>query len=71
MEKIKEILASLRPEFDFETSEDFVEDGFLDSFDIATLVMELEKEFTCVIDGMDITPANFASYQAIYDLVNK
>ena len=36
--KILEILAELRPEFDFENSSDFIEDGLLDSFDIASLI---------------------------------
>ena len=32
MEKIMEILQGIRPEFDFNSSEDFIEDGYLDSF---------------------------------------
>ena len=33
MEQIKKILTEIRPEFDFESSSDFIEDGYLDSFD--------------------------------------
>ena len=41
MEKIYAILADLRPELDFHCSQNFVEDGMLDSFDIVSLVTEL------------------------------
>ena len=43
MEKIYEILQDLRPEFDFHSSENFIEDGYLDSFDLVSLVSELES----------------------------
>ena len=39
-EKILKILSEIRPEFDFKTSQDFFEDGMLDSFDLVTLVSE-------------------------------
>ena len=38
MKKIVNILNDLRPEFNFIESENFIEDGFLDSFDIVSLV---------------------------------
>ena len=45
-EKIIEILADLRPEFDFtEEGIDFIEEGMLDSFDIVSLVDEIEEKF--------------------------
>ena len=39
-EEIFIILKDIQPEFDFETSTDFVEDGYLDSFDVVTLRSE-------------------------------
>ena len=39
--KILNVLAIVRPEFDFNESENFIEDGLLDSFDIVTLVYSL------------------------------
>ena len=45
METIYKILEELRPEFDFRTSKDFIEDGFLDSFDVVTLVSELDEKY--------------------------
>ncbi len=71
MDKIKEILKGIRPEFDFETSEDFIEDGYLDSFDLVTLVSELDDTFGISIDGLDIIPENFISVNAIAEMVKK
>lgn len=70
-EKILSILKEIRPEFDFEDSENFVEDGYLDSFDIVTLVSELETAFNVVIDGLDVLPENFETVQDICNLVSK
>ena len=70
-EKIINLLKEIRPEFDFEESENFVEDGYLDSFDIVTLVSELETAFDIVIDGLDVLPENFETVQDICHMVNK
>ncbi|MCI9537029.1 MAG: acyl carrier protein [Eubacterium sp.] len=70
-EKVLSILKEIRPEFDFEESDNFVEDGYLDSFDIVTLVSELETAFDVVIDGLDVLPENFETVQDICNMVNK
>lgn len=71
MNKVLGILETIRPEFDFAASEDFVTDGMLDSFDIVTLVAELEKRFSVSIDGTEIVPENFSSLNAIQSLLKK
>ena len=71
MDTIKKILEEIRPEFDFAASEDFIEDGYLDSFDLVTLVSELDSTFGISIDGLDIIPENFVSVDAIADMVRK
>ena len=71
MEEIMGILKEMRPEFDFSTSSDFVEDGLLDSFDIIGLVSTIEEKYGILIDGLDIVPENFCSVEAIVDLINR
>lgn len=71
MNKIHQILQSIRPEFDFRTSSNFIEDGMLDSFDVVTLVSDLDKTFNISIDGIDILPENFCSLAAIEALLRK
>ena len=64
-EKILNILKDIRPEFDF------TEDGMLDSFDIVTLVSELEDNFDVLIDGEDVIPENFDSIESIMNIIQK
>lgn len=71
MDKIKAILEEIRPEFNFNDSSDFIEDGLLDSFDIVSLVSMLEETFHISIDGLDIMPENFNSFTAIAQVVGK
>lgn len=68
---ILEMLMELRPEFNYEESEDFVMDGLLDSFDIISLCSMLEEKYKITIDGLDIVPENFASFESIGALINK
>ena len=71
MKKIIEILQDLRPEYDFTQSKDFIADGYLDSFDIVSLVSSLEENYGILIDALDILPENFCSIEAIAEVVKK
>lgn len=71
-EKIIEILTDLRPEFDFaEEGVNFIEEGMLDSFDMVSLVDELEEQFDIKIDGVDVVAANFSTVANIEALLKK
>ncbi len=70
-EKIIEILTELRPEFDFTEEVDFIEEGMLDSFDIVSLVDELESHFGIKIQGIDVIPENFSTLDKIETLLKK
>ena len=61
----------MRPEFDFTEEVNFIEEGMLDSFDIVSLVDELETNFNVKIDGVDIIPENFSSIDSIEALLKK
>lgn len=67
--KIIELLTEIRPEFDFMQSNNFIEDGYLDSFDIVALVSSIDKEYHISIKGTDIVPEHFCSVKAIVDLL--
>jgi acyl carrier protein len=71
VKSVREILNEIRPEFDFAGSQDFIEDGMLDSFDMMMLVSELDKNFAISIEGTDITPENFKNVQTIEGLLVK
>ncbi len=69
--KVEKILNEIRPEFDFSTSTNFIENGMLDSFDVVSLVTMLDKEFDISIEGVEIVPINFNSVESICTLLSK
>ncbi len=71
MPTIEEILKEIRPEFDFTVSQDFIADGMLDSFDIVTLVSDMDKAYGISISGLDIVPENFQNITSIQKLLQK
>jgi acyl carrier protein len=71
MGTVASVLQSVRPEADFSSSSDFISDGLLDSFDIVTLVSELDRTFSVSIPGIEIIPENFSSIHAIETLLQK
>lgn len=68
-EKILFLLKEQQPDFDFEEDVDFISEGYLDSFDVISLVADFENEFSIIISALNILPKNFSSVQAISDLV--
>ncbi|MDB9912367.1 acyl carrier protein [Flavobacteriaceae bacterium] len=68
--KIIEILTEIRPEFDFNVDDtEFMSKGMLDSFDIISIVSDIEDAFGYAIDGAKILPENFDSIAAIINLI--
>ena len=68
-EKLLEILEDLRPEVDFENETELVTDGILDSFDIVSLVAQLNDEFDITIGVDDLEPENFDTVDAMLALI--
>lgn len=71
METLLSILESLHPEVDFETADRLIEDGILDSFDIVTLVSELDDRFGVQITAEDLIPENFNSAGAMERMLQR
>ena len=70
-EKIVEIIKNMKQDQEFEVDTDLVEEGILDSFDIANLIVELEQEFEIEISGLDIIPENFSTVESMIRLIEK
>jgi acyl carrier protein len=70
-EKIMEILSGLRPECDFENSDNYIEDGLLDSMDIVALVDSVEEEYGITIPGTAISAKYFGNLDSIVELIEK
>lgn len=71
MEKLLEILDELHPDVDFETEEQLIDNKILDSFDIVTIVAEIDAEYDVAIPAEELIPENFNSAKALYALVER
>lgn len=71
MDRLIQILTELNPDVDFETEDTLIDGGILDSFDIVTLVAEIDDVFDIQIPAEELTPENFNSAKALYALVQR
>ena len=69
MEELIRILQSTHPDVDYKTNDRLIEDKILDSFDIITLISEINEEFGVAIPAEEIVPENFNSVEKLYDLI--
>ena len=71
MEKLMEILEGIRPDVDFASEKSLIDDGILDSFDIVSIISELNDEYDITIRVTELGPDNFNSAEAIMKMVEK
>lgn len=69
MEELMRILEEIRPDVDFEKETALIDGGILDSFDIISIVGEVNNAFDVEINVEYLLPENFNSAKAIYSLV--
>lgn len=69
MEELLKILSEIHPDIDFRSEQKLIDDEILDSFDIISIVGELNHSFGIEINAEDLLPENFNSAAAMYDLV--
>ena len=68
-EKVLEILRGTRDDVEFEKETRLIDDGILDSFDIISIVSELNEEFVIDITADELEPENFNSLDAMIRLI--
>ena len=71
MEKLLEILEEIKPGVDYENIDTLINDHYLDSLSILSLISELEDEFDIVKPTVEIIPDNFNSVKSMMALINK
>lgn len=65
------ILSELSSDIDFETEDALIDGGMLDSFNIVTLVAEIDDAFGIEIPAEALIPENFNSAKAIFALIQQ
>ena len=71
MDELLEIMKGIRPDIDFETATDLIDAEILDSFDIISIVSEVNEAFGVEINVDDLLPENFNSAEALYELIKR
>lgn len=71
MEELLEILEELHDDVDYSTCTTLIDDKILDSFDIVTIVAEVNNVFDVQIPAEELVPENFNSAAALYALIER
>lgn len=71
MEQLMEILKELRPDVDFENETALIDDAILDSFDLVSLIGEINDAFEVEVSFDDMEPENFNNAKAMYAMIER
>lgn len=71
MEQLMEILKELRPDVDFEREIALIDDAILDSFDLVSLIGEINDAFEIEVSFDEMEPENFNSAKAMYAMIER
>ena len=71
MDKLLEILKGIRPDVNFENETELIDEGILDSFDVVSIISEIDDAFGVQIRINELEPENFNSAEAIWSLIEK
>lgn len=71
MEKLIKILEDVKPGVDYKKEKELITNGILDSFDIVTLVSEINDNFDIEFPIEEVIPENFENVDALYKTITK
>ena len=71
MDELMKIVEEARPDVDFHKEKKLIDDEILDSFDIISIVGDINDTFDVSISADELLPENFNSAEAIWDLIRK
>ena len=66
-----EILQEIHDDIDFASHDRLIDDKVIDSFDIITLIAEIDDRIGVTIPAEELVPENFNSYAAISALIRR
>ena len=69
MNDLLEILSALHPEVNFAHCDTLIDSGILDSFDLVSLLAEIDEQYGVIITADKIKPEHFNSAPALFALI--
>lgn len=71
LENVIELLQDVNEDADYENCTTLVDDRVLTSFDILSIISEIDDAFDVAIPAKDVIPANFNSAKSILALIQR
>lgn len=71
MNRLTQFLKHLHPEVDFDTENALIDGGILDSFDVISIVAEIDDLLGVEVPPEELTAENFNSAQALCSMVRR
>ena len=71
MDELMKILEEARPDVDFHKEKKLIDDEILDSFDIISIVGDINDTFDVSISADELLPENFNSAEAMWELIQR
>lgn len=71
MEELLKLLQSVRSDIDFAEETSLIDDGYLDSFDVVSIISEIDDQFGVQIRINELDPENFNSAESIWNLIQE
>lgn len=69
MDRLFNLLSEIRPDVDFKNEKSLIDDGILDSFDVVSIISEIDDVFGVQIRISELDPDNFNSVESIWNLI--
>lgn len=70
-EEILAILKEVKPTKNLENVTDIIEGGYIDSFELMSLIANFNEKFSIEISVDELVPDNFNSIDAMTEMVNR
>lgn len=70
-EQLLALLEDIRPDVDFLSEKKLIDEKVLDSFDIISIIQEMNEAFDVEINVEDLEPYNFNTVEAMIELIVK
>ena len=71
LENVIELLQDVNEDADYDNCTTLVDDRVLTSFDILSIISEIDNTFDVAVPAKDVIPANFNSAEAIRALIER
>lgn len=71
MNQLLKILEDINPDNDYMVEDQLINGGLLESFSLLTLVSKIEDCFNGEVAPVDLTPENFNSAKATWEMIRR